>query len=68
MLREVQESGYVLGKIETKTDTTPGYNSRSVLLDKLADLEMRAHQKDADLDGIISDIPKGDRNIKTTEK
>ena len=29
---------------------------------------MRAHQKDADLDGIISDIPKGNRSRKPTEK
>ena len=37
-LRSVQEAGYVLGNIETKTVTTPRAKSRYVLKAKLASL------------------------------
>ena len=61
-LRAVQEAGYVLGKIETKTTTTPRARSRSIIQAKLASLEMKAHPKDADVDVILADLPKGERN------
>ena len=58
-LRPVQESGYVLGKINTKTSTTPRARSSFVLQVKLAALEMKAHPKDAYIDVILADLPKG---------
>ena len=44
-LRVVQEAGYVLGQIVTKTATTPRVSSWSVLKTKLAVLEMQTHPK-----------------------
>ena len=61
-LRSFQEAGYVLGKIETKTTTYPRARSRSVLQAKLAAMEMKAHPKDADVDVIIADLHKVERN------
>ena len=54
-LRAVQEAGYVLGKIESKTAMTPRSSSRSILQAKLAALKMKAHLKDADVDVIPAD-------------
>ena len=67
-LRSVQEDGCVLGKIETKTATTPRAKSRSILQTKLAALEMREHPKDVDVDVILADLPKGEQNINPTEQ
>ena len=67
-LRSVQETGCVLGNIKTKTATTPRTKSRSVLKAKLAALEMREHPKDADIEEILSVIPRGERNRNPTEK
>ena len=67
-LRAVQEADYVLGNIETKTATTPRAKSRSVLKVKLAALDMRAHQKDADIEEILADIPRCEQNRHPTEK
>ena len=53
-LRSVQESGYVLGKVEMNTYTSPRARSQYVLQAKLADLEIKAHPKDADFDVIIA--------------
>ena len=58
-LREVQGSGYILGKIETNTATTTRARSQSVLEAKLAALEIRTYPKGADIDEILADIPKG---------
>ena len=68
LLMDVQESGHVLGKIETKTATTPRANLRSVLKAKLAALEMRAHLKDGDIEEILADITKGEKNRNPMEK
>ena len=67
-LRSVQEYGYVLGNIETKTDTNPRAKSRSVLKSKLAALEIRAHPKNVDIEEILSGIPMGEQNINPMEK
>ena len=67
-LREVQEAGYVLGNIETKTAATPRANSRSVLKAKLATLDMRAHIKNADIEEILADITRGEQNRNPMEK
>ena len=57
-LRAVQEYGYVLGHIETKTTTTPREKLRTALKSKLADIEMRVHPKNADIEEILADIPR----------
>ena len=61
-LSSVEETGYVLVNIETKTATTPRAKSRSVLKSKLVNLEMRAHPKDVDIEEILADIPRGEHN------
>ena len=66
-LSSVQEYGYVLGKIETKTAMSPRARSWSVLQAKLLALKMKAHPKDSDFGFIISDVPKGERNRNPTE-
>ena len=62
-LRAVQEAGNFLVKIETNTATSPRARSRSILQDKLLALEIKALPKDADVDFLIADIPKGERNM-----
>ena len=64
-LRVVQEAGFFLGKIETKTAKSPWARSRSVLQAKLLALEIKAIPKDADVDVLIADVPKGERNQNT---
>ena len=66
-LRAVQEYGYVLGKIETNIAATTRVRSRSLLHNKLAALEMKAHPMDADVNVIIADLPKGERNRNPTD-
>ena len=61
-LRAVQEAAFVLGKIDTKKVTSPRARSRSVLQDKLLALEIKALPKDASVDVLIADNPKGERN------
>ena len=61
-LRAVQESAFVLGKIETNNVTSPRARSRSILQAKLLALEIKALPKDASVDVLISDNPKGERN------
>ena len=68
MLRAVQEAGYVLGKIETKTATTSRDKSRSVLKSKLAALDMRTYPKNANIEEILAGITRGEQNINPTEK
>ena len=67
-LREVHEGNYVLENIETKTATTPRAKLHSALKAKLAALEMRAHPKDADIEKILADISRGEKNRHPTEK
>ena len=66
-LRSVQEAGYVLGKIETKTATSPKARSSSVLQAKLLALEIKAHPKDANSYVIITDLPKCGQNRKPND-
>ena len=65
--RAVQEAVFVLGKIETKKVTSPRERSRSVLQAKLLALEIKALPKDANVDVLIANTPKGDRNKNTTK-
>ena len=67
-LREVQESGYVLGNIETKTAMNPRAKSRSILKSKLAALEIRVNPKNDDIEEILAYIPRGEQNRNSTEK
>ena len=67
-LRAVQEAGCVLGVIETRTSTNPREKSRSVLKAKLVALEMKANLKNADIEEILADIPRGEQNRNPTEK
>ena len=67
-LRSVQESGYFFKHIETKTDTTPRAKSRSFLKAELEALAIRAHMKNANIEEILSDIPRGLKNINPKEK
>ena len=66
-LRAVQEAGFLLGKIETKTATSPRARSRSVLQVKVLAMEMKALPKDAYVDVLIADVPKGERNQNPTK-
>ena len=61
-MRAVQEAGFVLGKIETKTATSPRERSSSVIQDKLLALEMKASPKDYNVDVLITYVPKGEQN------
>ena len=63
---EVQEARYVLGKIETKTATSPRSRSRSVLQAKLLALEIKTLPKDSNVDVLISDVPQGESNRNLT--
>ena len=67
-LRLVQETGDVLKDIESQTSTTPRARSWSVLKENLADLEMRAHPKDADIDEILAYIPRCGQKRNPTDK
>ena len=66
-LRSVQEAGFVLCKIETKTATSPRARSRSVLQAKLLALGIKALSKNADVYVLIADVPKGERNLNPTK-
>ena len=61
-LRSVQEAAFVLVNIDTKKVTSPRASSRSVLQAKLLALEIKALPKDANVDVLIADTPKGERN------
>ena len=66
-VRSVQEAGFVLGEIKTKTATSLRARSRFVLQAKLLALEMKALPKDANVDVLIADVPKGERNRNLTK-
>ena len=66
-VRAVQEAAFVLGKIETKKVTSPRARSWSVLQAKLLDLEIKALPKGANVDVLIADTPKGERNRNPTK-
>ena len=61
-LKSVQEAAFVLGKIETDVVTSPRARSRSILRAKWLALEIRALPKNANLDSLFADSPKGERN------
>ena len=66
-LKAVQEAAFVLGQIETDAVTSPKARSRSILRAKLLALEMRALPKNANLNSLLADSPKGERNRNPTE-
>ena len=63
----VQEAGFVLGNIETKTATSQTARSQYALQTKLLALENKALSKDANVDVLIADVPKGDWNRNPTK-
>ena len=63
-MRAVQEAGFVLGKIDTKTATSPRARSRSILQARLLALEIKALPKDVNVDDLIADTPKGEHFSK----
>ena len=65
-VRAVQEAAFVLGNIETKNVTSLRARSRSVLQAKLLAMEIKALPKDAKVDVLIADTPKGERNQNPT--
>ena len=66
-LKAVQEATFVLGKIETDVVTSPRARSRSIIRAKFLALEMKALPKNANVDCLLSDTPKGERNRNPTE-
>ena len=66
-LTAVQESAFVLGKIETNKVTSPRARSRSIIQAKLLALEMKALPKNANVKLLLADTPKGERNRNLTE-
>ena len=65
-MREVQEAGYVLGNIETKTSMSPRARLQSVFQAKLLALDMKALPEDADVDVLIVYVSKSKRNQNPT--
>ena len=65
-LRSFLESGFVFGKIETKSATSPRARSRSVLHAKLSPLNIKALPEDVDVDLLILDVKKCERNQNPT--
>ena len=66
-LTAVQEDAVVLGKIETNKVTSSRARSRSILQAKLLALEIKALPKDANVNVLLADTPKGERNRNPTE-
>ena len=66
-LKAVQEAAFVLGKIETDVVTSPRARSRSIIRAKLLALEIKALPKNANVDSLLADNPKGERNWNPTE-
>ena len=66
-LRAFQEDGFVLGKIETKIAKYPRARSWSVLQAKLLALKIKVLPKDVDVDVLIADVPKDERNRNPTK-
>ena len=56
----------MLGKLGSKTALKPRVKSRSVIKMKLAVIDVQANPKNADLDEILADIPKGEINQNPT--
>ena len=56
-----------MGKIETQKVTSPRARSRSVLQAKLLALEIKALLNDANVDVLLADTPKCERNRNPTE-
>ena len=66
-LAAVQEDKFVLGKIDTDKVTSPRARSRSIIQAKLLALEMKALPKNANVELLLTDTPKGERNWNLTE-
>ena len=66
-LKAVQQAAFVLGKIETDVVTSPRARSRSIIRSKLLDLEIKALPKNANVNSLLADSPKGERNRNPTE-
>ena len=66
LLRAMQEAAFVLGKIDTKNFTSPRARSRSIIQPKLLALEIKTLPKDANVNVLLADTPKGERNQNTT--
>ena len=66
--RAVQEDVFLLGKVQTNMATSPRARSRSVLQAKLLALEMKALPNDANINVLITNVPKGDWNRNTNIK
>ena len=66
-LTAVQEAAFVLGKIETNKVTSPRARSRSILQAKLLALEIKALPKNANVELLLADTPKGERNRNPIE-
>ena len=66
-LKSVQEAAFVLGKIETDKVTSPRARSRSIIRAKLLALEMKALPKNANVELLLADTPKVERNQNPTE-
>ena len=62
----MQKSGYILGCLGAKIALTSTVKPWSVLKETLAVIEMQAHPNNAEIDEILADIPKGDRNRNPT--
>ena len=67
-LKAVQEAGFFLEEIKTKTATSPRARSRSVLQAKLLALKIKELPKDANVNDLIANVPKGERNLNLTKK
>ena len=67
-LTEVQEAVFVLGNIETNKVTSPRARSRSILQAKLLALEIKALPKDANVNVLLANTPKGERNRNLIDK
>ena len=58
----VQESGYLLGQLGTNNDYIPGFKSGSIIKAKLAVLEIKTSSTKDNINEILADILKGERN------
>ena len=66
-LKAVQEAAFVLGNIETDVVTSQRARSRSIIRAKLLALEIKALPNNANVDSLLADSPKGERNQNPTE-
>ena len=58
----VQEDGYALRHLFDNTASTPSFKYRHFLKEKLAVYEVKESSTKSDIEMILADIPKGERN------